>query len=67
MFVIFFYNDLLDAAKGEVNALYADDSKIFGVVKCARECEAVQSTLSNIDSYRSVVTTSNLTALNAKS
>ena len=30
-------------------ALYANESKIFGAVKCARDCEAVESTLSNID------------------
>ena len=54
MFVIFI-NDLPDAAKGEVNtALYADhdDSKIFGGVKCARDCEAVQSTLSSMASWK---------------
>ena len=44
-------NDLYDAAKGEVNTvLYADDSKIFGAVKCARVYKAEQSTLSNMDS-----------------
>ena len=43
-------HDLPDGAKGQVNtALYADNSKIFGAVKCARDCKAVQSTLSNID------------------
>ena len=43
-------NNLPDAAKGQVNtALYANESKIFDAVKCARDCEAVQSTLSNID------------------
>ena len=47
-----FLNDLPDAAKGQVNtALYANDSKIFGAVKCARDCEAVQPTLSNIDQW----------------
>ena len=45
MFVTFI-NNLPDAPKGQVNtALYADDSKIFGAVKCARDCEAVQSTI----------------------
>ena len=49
MFVIFI-NALPDAAKGEVNtALYADDSKILDAVKCVRDCEAVQFTLSNMD------------------
>ena len=49
MFVTFIDN-LPDAAKSQVNtALYADDLKIFGAVKCARDCEAVQSTLSNTD------------------
>ena len=49
MFVTFI-NNLPDAAKGQVNtALYANESKIFGAVKCARDCEAVESTLSNID------------------
>ena len=52
MFVTFI-NNLPDAAKGQVNtALYANESKIFGAVKCARDCEAVQSTLSNIDKCR---------------
>ena len=31
--------------------LYADDSNIFGAVKCARDCEAVQSTPSDIDEW----------------
>ena len=36
--------------KGQVNiAFYADDSKIFGAGKCARDFEAVQTTLSNMD------------------
>ena len=49
MFVTFIDN-LPDAAKSQVNtALYADHPKIFGAVKCARDCEAVQSTLSNTD------------------
>ena len=49
MFVTFI-NNLPDAAKGQVNtALYANESKIFGAVKCAGDCEAVESTLSNID------------------
>ena len=51
MFVISI-NGLPDAEKGEMNiALYADDSKTFGAVKCARDYEAVQSTLSNMDSW----------------
>ena len=49
MFVTFI-NNLPDAPKGQVNtAFYDDDSKIFGAVKCARDYEAVQSTLSNTD------------------
>lgn len=39
----FYLFHLPNAAKGEVNtALYADedDSKSFGAVKCARDCEA---------------------------
>ena len=53
MFVTFI-NNLADGAKDQVNtALYADDSKIFGAVKCARDCEAVQSTLSNMDKWTS--------------
>lgn len=49
MFVTFI-NNLPDAAKGQVNtALYANESKIFGAVKCALDCEAVESTLSKID------------------
>ena len=49
MFVIFI-NDLPDATKGEVKtALYADDSKIFGAVKCVRDCEVVQTILLNMD------------------
>ena len=51
MFVIFI-NDLPDASNGEVNtALYADDSKIFGAVKCIYDCEVVQTTLSNMDEW----------------
>ena len=51
MFVTFI-NNLPDGAKGQVNtALYADDSKIFGAVKCARGCEAVECTLLNIDQW----------------
>ena len=51
MFVTFI-NNIPDGAKGQVNtALYANESKIFGAVKCARDCEAVQSTLSNIDQW----------------
>ena len=42
MFVISI-NGLPDAEKGEMNiALYADDSKTFGAVKCACDYEAVQ-------------------------
>ena len=41
MFVIFI-ND---------TALYADDSKIFGAVKCIYDCEVVQTTLSNMDEW----------------
>ena len=51
----FYIFHLPDAARGEVNtALYADqdDSKIFGAVRCARDCEAVQSTLSNMASWK---------------
>ena len=51
----FYIFHLPDAARGEVNtALYADqdDSKIFGAVKCALDCEAVQSTLSNMASWK---------------
>lgn len=45
---IIFINDLPNALNGEVNtALYADDSKIFGAVKC----EVVQTTLSNMDEW----------------
>ena len=67
MFVIFI-NDLPDAANGEVNtALYADDSKIFGAVKCVHDCEVVQTTLSNMDELNGRdITTSNLTPLNVK-
>ena len=51
MFVIFI-NDLPDSSNGEVNtALYADDSKIFGAVKCNYDCEVVQTTLSNMDEW----------------
>ena len=39
-YVRYFYKCLPDA-----------DSKIFGVVKCARDCEAVQSSLSNMGSW----------------
>ena len=47
-----FINDLPDAANGEVNtALYADDSKIFGAVKCVHDCEVAQTTLSNMDEW----------------
>ena len=51
MFVIFI-NDLPDALNGEVNtALYADDSKVFGAVKCVHDCEVVQAALSNMDEW----------------
>ena len=51
----FYIFHLPNAAKGEVNtALYADqdDSKSFGAVKCARHCEALLSTLSNMASWK---------------
>ena len=51
----FYIFHLPNAAKGEVNtALYADedDSKSFGAVKCARDCEALLSTLSNMASWK---------------
>ena len=49
MFVIFI-NDLPDAGNGVVNtALYADNSKIFGAVKCVCDCEVVQTTLLNMN------------------
>lgn len=65
MFVIFI-NDLPDAANGEVNtAHYADDTKIFGAVKCIHNCEVVQTSFSNMDGRD--MTTSNLTPLNVKS
>lgn len=51
----FYIFHLPNAAKGEVNtAPYADqdDSKSFGAVTCARDCEALLSTLSNMASWK---------------
>ena len=54
LFVIFI-NDLPDVTKEGVNtALYADDTKIFGAVNCARDCESVQTTLTNMDEWTQV-------------
>ena len=54
LFVIFI-NDLPDVTKEGVNtALYADDTKIFGAVNCARDCESIQTTLSNMDEWTQV-------------
>ena len=62
--LVIFINDLPYAAKCEVNtALYADDSKIFGAVKCACDCCIVHSIEYGRMGPR-VVTTSNLTPLN---
>ena len=54
MFVIFI-NNLPDVTKEGVNtALYADDTKIFGAVNCAGDCESIQTTLSNMDEWTQV-------------
>ena len=50
MFVVFI-NDLPDASNAINTAFYADDSKIFGAVKCVHDCEVVQTTLSNMDEW----------------
>ena len=44
IFVVFI-NDLPDASNAINTAFYADDSKIFGDVKCVHDCEVVQTTL----------------------
>ena len=67
MFVIFI-NDLPDVANGEVNtALYTDDSKIFGPVKCVRDCEVVQTTVSNMDEWTRYKNIQFNTSINVKS
>ena len=54
LFVIFI-NDLPDITNEGVNtALHADDTKIFGAVNCARDCESIQTTLSNMDEWTQV-------------
>lgn len=66
--VRYFHNDLSDVANGEVNtALYTDDSKIFGPVKCVRDCEVVQTTVSNMDEWTRYKNIQFNTSMNAKS